>query len=236
MTRTANLTPLGKLLVQTAQVYDQLEDALHGTQGVSTGDRVTGGGDSRPLPIQADVAEHRHLLLRGLRYWASKVHATPRVLAQGGVSHLVAWLVSEAHTLPAADQSEMGDNLRDWMAGVETATAAPSIRARIPLGGTCPTSNEHWTCGGTLAALLPVAPTDPAYLQCSECKSRFDVTDLPSAADVELSLSDAAALTGTPAGTLKTRVHYGRLIPTTRTPLRVRLGDVLRSECVTASD
>jgi len=65
-------------------------------------------------------------------------------------------------------------------------------------------------------------------LRCAACGGRWDVADLPEAADVRLSLADAAAVTGTSVRTLQYRVQHGSLPARAGTVL---LGDVLRSAC-----
>lgn len=223
------MSDLRRLLLDTAAVYADLEDALH---GVRTGDPGGPRGTKveAPLPLAAEVADHRHLLLRGLRYWAGKVGATPRVLAQGGVSHLTAWVVSQLDTLDAEERTELRTNLLDWQRGARGRMDLPKLRGSIPLPGvTCPDraevdGAEVYACAGALRIVLPADKDTAPWLSCSTCRTRYAVTDLPAAADVRLPVHVAAELLDVSVRTIQRRTEA-------REDGMVRLGDVVRTDC-----
>jgi hypothetical protein len=96
----------------------------------------------RPPPANLDVAEHRHQLLRGLRWWADAVgtEGAGRHLGES-VAHMCAWLIAHLGDMAAEDQETLYGNLNEWlakatgMAGGYEPPAEPFIRVRdLPAG------------------------------------------------------------------------------------------------------
>lgn len=219
---------LEQLLVSLPDVYGQLEDALHGTRAGGDSERVTGGGgDSRPAPLQLQVAEHRAQLVRGVRYWLARTQGELHLCARGRVGQRLAlgtaWLLAYVHQLPAESQAELQANLADWHRKARALTDLPRLRGSVLLGA-CPNAGlELWSCTGQLRAMLPADRDASAYLSCRDCGGRWDVTELPEAANVTVPVHVAADLLGVSVRTIQRRAERDAGV--------VKLGDVLRTEC-----
>lgn len=220
---------LTQLLQTLPDVYGQLEDALHGTATGPGGERVSGGGgDDRPAPLQLQVAEHRAQLVKGVRYWLARTQAELRLCSRGRLGDRLelgtAWLLDHHRQLSAESQAELADNLAGWLRKARSLTDLPQLRGTLPLGG-CLNTGELWSCAGTLTAMLPADRRRQVYLSCRDCGGRWDVTELPDAANVQLPVHLAAELLGVTVRTVQRRAADDRDAGT------VRLGDALRSEC-----
>ena len=220
------MSDLRQLLLNTATLYRDLEDALHGTRTGDSAERTSGGSIEAPLPLSAEVADHRHLLVKGLRYWVSRTR-TPGAPAHTmhRVPAMVAVLIGRLPDMDAADQAEMGGNLRDWKHGATSRMDLPALRTTVPLPpGTCPNRTDLdgetvYACGGALTVMVPADTGTASWLQCRDCRTRYGVTELPDAANVSMSQAEAAALLGVPVSTVWRRAG-GR-------GGRVRLAEVL---------
>lgn len=106
------------LLELVPRVWSDLEQAL--TPGRS-GDGPSGPADPihRPAPARLDVAEHRVLLMRGLRWWVDAVMdpAEARALPEGtstSPARLCALLLHNLDAMAAEDRDSMRDQLETW--------------------------------------------------------------------------------------------------------------------------
>lgn len=106
---------LEQTLRQVPGVYLDLEDALvPGRSGEPSGapDPI-----HRPAPANLNVAEHRHKLRRGLRWWVDAVHpkegAVPRVGED--VALMCGALLAAAASMEDEDRATLHNNLRSWL-------------------------------------------------------------------------------------------------------------------------
>lgn len=217
--QTAHLDDLARLLLQSAQLYADLADALTGVRTGEDADRVSGGSVEAPLPVDTAVVDHRHLLVRGLRYWcARKPRCESGVLET--VPAMVAHLIGHLPDMDAEARTELRSNLLDWRHGVTKVTSGPRLRGKLPLPASCPNAtNELWNCTGTVTLLLPADKRRKPWLECDVCKARLEVAELPQAADTLLPVHEAAALLDVSVRTVQRRAA--------RDSGYVRLGDLL---------
>lgn len=220
-----------QLAVRVAETHADLADALvPGTTG-GHAERVSGGGrgDDRPAPANLQVIEHRHQLLAGLRYWLARTEQPPWAPAPTGCGTNPALaaqtLCERLDRMSDDDVTELSDNLGAWLHRARVLTDTPALRGTIPLGA-CPnrdeldTADAVWTCPGTVHAMLPMDRRAPVYVRCHECGTRWEVAELPQAADQLVSVHVAAELAGVSVRTVQRRTP-------TRDSGLVRLGDAL---------
>jgi hypothetical protein len=95
-------------------MYDDLEDAALARSGEPS-DRSPDPRES-PAPGRLDVMEHRHELVRGLRWWVDAVHdgdeGTPDLSSPGAMAW---WLQTRLVVMAAEDRAELADNLSRWL-------------------------------------------------------------------------------------------------------------------------
>lgn len=106
---------LEDVLATVPRVYDMLGDAL--TPG-RTGDGPTGPADPihRPAPARLDAVEHRHLLLRGLRWWVDAVELTSAEHQVGdSPARMCALLIANLSVMDDGDRTELHGQLTEWL-------------------------------------------------------------------------------------------------------------------------
>lgn len=96
-------------------VYRDLEDALvPGRSGEPSGppDPV-----HKPAPANLNVAEHRHKLLRGLRWWVDAVHPRDGRVPRVGedVALMCGALLAAVPVMEDEDRDTLHGNLRSWL-------------------------------------------------------------------------------------------------------------------------
>lgn len=126
------MTPLERCLRQIPGVYAELEQALvPGRSGEPSGapDPI-----HRPAPANLSVTDHRHKLVRGLRWWVDALHGAGSDARVGhSVPLMCLWLHQNRAALEAEDAETLTRNLQVWLAGAwefmgdPTPTAAPQI-------------------------------------------------------------------------------------------------------------
>lgn len=216
---------LDQLLRTTPAVYATLEDALLRPTTGPGAERVSGGGgDDKPAPLQLQVAEHRHTGLRGLRWWVARLgleldQQPPATLGEHPAG-MCAWLLSLADQLDPDTAGELADNLASWQRRARVLTDLPELRTTLPLPERCPAGGELWDCPGNLRVNLPADRGRTAWVTCPSCRARWEVTELPQAADVRLPVHVVAELLGVTVRTVQRR--------TERDDGMVRLGDALQ--------
>ena len=112
------MRPLEVVLATIPEVYAELEAALVPGGGGTGGDRVSGGTRvTAPDPARLDVIDHRHLLLRGLRWWVDAVRETGAPTPRVGASpaRMCAYLRWAAPAMDPADRADMTQQLSDWL-------------------------------------------------------------------------------------------------------------------------
>jgi len=105
------------VLATIPEVYAELEAALVPGGGGPGGDRVSGGTRvTAPDPARLDVIDHRHLLLRGLRWWVDAVQEGGKYLGVGHSPALMcAVLLDNADAMDPDDRHAMHTQLSDWL-------------------------------------------------------------------------------------------------------------------------
>lgn len=109
------MTTLEVALATVPVVYAELEAALV-PGGGGGGERVSGGTRTAPAdPARLEVVEHRHKLLRGLRWWVDAVaDDTPHYVGDSPARMCVVILDNLRHMDPD-DRAELRANLDDWL-------------------------------------------------------------------------------------------------------------------------
>lgn len=124
------MRPLRDLLVQVPAVYAELGHALLPGRSGEPSD-TSPDPRHRPAPANLEVTEHRHQLVRGLRWWVDVVtdarqQAFPAPVG-GSVPMMCAVLLGHLHLLADEDQAELQANLWDWV-----GDAMPLVGAVMP--------------------------------------------------------------------------------------------------------
>lgn len=226
-------TTLASLLTTTPPLYARLGDALVPGSTGDGGDRVSGATQvSQPAPARLDVAEHRHELVRGLTWWVARLDGTlrmtphtyrprPVLTSRGGVTGLCAWLAYVTPSVPR-HHTELAENLQAWQTKAQRFLTSDGPARHVPLPAGCMNTTELWTCPGELSLAIPPKGKAAPYLTCRECRGRWEVTELPQAADVRLPVQLAADLTG---------VHHYQLRRWAGGANTITLGNALRNSC-----
>jgi hypothetical protein len=129
------VSELERLLRTLPGLYEELED---GTRPLRTGDEVARGGRDprdKPAPGRLEVMDHRHELVRGLRWWVDAVRErgtrTPRM--GDNVFRMCAWLFNHLDVMADEDRDEMLANLGAWQRRAWRMMDLPDDR-KDPLG------------------------------------------------------------------------------------------------------
>lgn len=128
------MTPLADLLVRVPAVYAELGNALLPRRSGEPSD-TSPDPRHRPAPANLDVTDHRHQLLRGLRWWVDAVHEKGQRVPRLGDSpaRMCAWLLAHLEHMAPEDQAELQTNLWDWvgdampLVGAVTAPGTPRL-------------------------------------------------------------------------------------------------------------
>lgn len=131
---------LGEALSAVAVAYADLEDALiPGRSGEPAG---SPDPTNRPAPGNVQVMEHRHKLVRGLRWWVDALRDGDTRVGQD-VDLMCRWLWENRGVLEPEDAAELLGNLTEWLRGawgfmghpdparVEVAPAVLDQRVRV---------------------------------------------------------------------------------------------------------
>lgn len=127
------------VLLRVPYVYAELALSLVPGAPAPDGERVAGGGSvTPPAPANLDVADHRHQLVRGLRWWVDAVRDddTPPRLGES-VSRMAVYMVSVLPAMAAEDVAMLHENLMDWLYAAYPhmgKVEAPTAPVRLPLG------------------------------------------------------------------------------------------------------
>jgi hypothetical protein len=130
------VTPLRDLLVRVPAVYAELEHALLPGRSGEPSDSSP-DPRHRPAPARLEVTEHRHQLLRGLRWWVDAVGVEGRLrtapMLGDSPARMCAWLLAHLDVMADEDRAELRANLWDWcwdampMVGKVVAPATPML-------------------------------------------------------------------------------------------------------------
>lgn len=109
---------LADLLQVVPGLYEDLEDAALARAKGEPGER-RGSGDPRssPAPGRVEVMEHRHELLRGLRWWVDAVAPNPAdrpTIVGGNVTAMCRLLTKHLPAMAPEDRAELRANLDAW--------------------------------------------------------------------------------------------------------------------------
>ena len=125
------MTPLQRQLATAASVYADLVDAaLPGNAG-DPNDRPAPDPTRKPAPGNLGVMEHRHELVRGLRWWVDAVR-DPGEHTQVGhdVTLMARWLAEHVDVMDETDARDLEAHLRRWLgkaAGIMGSPDSPPI-------------------------------------------------------------------------------------------------------------
>lgn len=128
------MTPLERCLRQVPGVYSELEQALvPGRSGEPSGkapDPI-----DRPAPGDMRVMEHRHMVVRGLRWWVDALRERGEHTQVGhSVPLMCLWLFNNRGVLEPEDEATLTTNLREWLTEAREFMGAPeSTEVTIPL-------------------------------------------------------------------------------------------------------
>lgn len=120
---------LTELLRLIPSVYADLESALIPGKGVSDDSGVRSSDPlHRPATANLDVIDHRHLLLRGLRWWCDAVDPDlERTYVIGNdVGRMCDYLLRWGHVMADEDRDEMQQQLGDWWAKAGAMQQVPA--------------------------------------------------------------------------------------------------------------
>jgi len=126
--------PLDVVLATIPEVYAQLGEAL--TPGRGGGEPSAPDPLHKPAPARLDAVEHRHLLLRGLRWWLATTSSSGVPEGVGdSPAKACAILLARLPHLTAEQRAELHSNMDGWLRKAwplvgDVATPKP---ARLPL-------------------------------------------------------------------------------------------------------
>lgn len=129
------MRPLEDLLVQVPAVYAELGHAM--VPGRS-GEPPDSSPDPRhrPPPARLEVTEHRHLLVKGLRWWVDVLREWVDVPRLGdSPARMCAVILANLGVLEPEDRETLRANLWDWvgdampLVGLVAAPSAPMLPA-----------------------------------------------------------------------------------------------------------
>lgn len=127
------MTALPVLLAQVREVYDDLVDA---SLPVRTGEPSDRSPDPRekPAPGNLAVMQHRHQLVRGLRWWVSAVRDPDDTSRVGeSVTSMCVWLLDHLDVMAPEDRAELRNNLRSWLVKASGYLGDQPAPAPLPL-------------------------------------------------------------------------------------------------------
>lgn len=111
------MTTLRAALELVPRVYADLGTAMvPGGSSAVDGERVSGGGQTEaPAPARLEVAEHRHLLLRGLRWWVDVLDPDTTMPVGDSPAKMCAVILGNLHHLDTEDAETLRSNLTEWL-------------------------------------------------------------------------------------------------------------------------
>jgi hypothetical protein len=106
---------LRRLLVLVPEVYGELQTAA--VPGRSAEPPDSRDPREKPAPGNLTVMEHRHKLVRGLRWWVDAVRDPgEHTEVAHSPARMGAWLLGHLGVMATEDQAELQDNLEQWLA------------------------------------------------------------------------------------------------------------------------
>lgn len=121
------MTGLPELLARAASVHADLIDAALPGRAGDPDERPAVDPTRKPAPGDLGVMEHRHQLVRGLRWWVDAVR-DPGEHTQVGhdVALMARWLAGHVHVMAAEDRAELDANLSAWLVKAAGIMGAPN--------------------------------------------------------------------------------------------------------------
>ncbi|WP_408895914.1 hypothetical protein ACJ5H2_13435 [Nocardioides sp. R1-1] len=97
-------------------VYADLEDALVPGRSLEPPDSSP-DPRNRPAPAKLNVADHRHKLMRGLRWWVDAVHPREGKVPRVGqdVALMCGALLAALPVMEEEDRATLHSNLQEWL-------------------------------------------------------------------------------------------------------------------------
>lgn len=108
------MIPLANLLERVPAVYAELGHALLPGRSGEPSD-TSPDPRHRPAPARLEVTDHRHKLVRGLRWWVDVIAADTRVPVGESVPRMCAVILANLHVLEDEDAAELQANLWEWI-------------------------------------------------------------------------------------------------------------------------
>jgi len=111
------VSTLQRLLASVASVYDDLLDASLPGSGGDPDERPAPDPTRKPAPGDLGVLEHRHKLVRGLRWWVDAVHERGERVPRMGqdVALMASYLSAREEVMAPEDQDALEGHLRSWL-------------------------------------------------------------------------------------------------------------------------
>lgn len=181
------MTPLADLLAKVPAVYAQLGDAAV-PMGSVGGDMPTGPTSVHPnAPARLDVIDHRHQLLRGLRWWVDAVDDGTSPLPVGeSVPRMCAWLLANLRHMDETDAATLRGNLWDWIGEAlpmvgQVDTPAPPL-PREALDRVVPVHVAAKALGVSVSTVKRRATREGGMVRLGDAAGPLcEVSDLPAA-------------------------------------------------------
>lgn len=129
---------LERLLERVPQVYAALGEAQVLPGAGDPEERPAKDPTYKPAPGRPDVIEHRHELLRGLRWWVDAVavdHRPGSYPVGNSVAHMCALILHNVPHMAPEDKVELAANLDAWLvkAWPYVGRMEPHTRQSLPL-------------------------------------------------------------------------------------------------------
>ena len=111
------MSGLAHLLARAASTYDDLVDAALPGSGGDPDERPAPDPTRKPAPGNLGVMEHRHDLVRALRWWVDAVRDPGEHTRVGhDVAAMARWLAAHEHVMAPEDACTLYGRVRGWLA------------------------------------------------------------------------------------------------------------------------
>lgn len=110
------MTDLTELLDRCVDVHADLAEVAAGVKSIAGRDGMPRGHDplNQSPPGDLSAIEHRHLLLRGLRWWVAREGGEHTRVGQD-VAAMARYLADHVHVMTPNDRTELASNLTRWL-------------------------------------------------------------------------------------------------------------------------
>ena len=182
------MSNLRHLLAQCAETYDDLVDASLPGRG-DPDERPAADPTRKPAPGSLSVIDHRHQLVRGLRWWVDAVRDPGEPTRLGGdVRAMCAYLAGHLEVMAPEDRAELAGNLSAWLNRAAAFMGEPTRPPQpLPLEALAPgvapvrVADAAALLGCTVRTVQRRVPADqrPGGMVLLRDAWRCDLCDLP---------------------------------------------------------